>query len=114
MEYAVTTIFTGRAMNLGGYRQTRCARSSPTSVGRLGHEQATTPKCRPATKHRSPDQQIHSQPNSAFRRDQEWAAAIQTVSHLPFPAALICWCAPELRHATVIERSVEYLNAIGG
>jgi hypothetical protein len=27
---------------------------------------------------------------------------------------LICWCAPELCHATVIERSVEYLNAIGG
>jgi hypothetical protein len=27
---------------------------------------------------------------------------------------LVCWCAPELCHATVIERSVEYLNAIGG
>jgi Domain of unknown function (DUF4326) len=27
---------------------------------------------------------------------------------------LVCGCAPELCHATVIERSVEYLNAIGG
>jgi len=27
---------------------------------------------------------------------------------------LVCWCAPELCHATVIERSVEYLNGIGG
>jgi len=24
---------------------------------------------------------------------------------------LVCWCAPELCHATVIERSVEYLNS---
>jgi Domain of unknown function (DUF4326) len=27
---------------------------------------------------------------------------------------LVCWCAPELCHGNVIERSVEYLNAIGG
>ena len=26
---------------------------------------------------------------------------------------LVCWCAPELCHATVIERSVEYLNSTG-
>ena len=26
---------------------------------------------------------------------------------------LVCWCAPELCHATVIERSVEYLNSAG-
>jgi hypothetical protein len=26
---------------------------------------------------------------------------------------LVCWCAPELCHATVIKRSVEYLNSTG-
>jgi len=27
--------------------------------------------------------------------------------------SLVCWCAPNLCHATVIERSVEYLNSKG-
>jgi hypothetical protein len=27
---------------------------------------------------------------------------------------LVCWCAPELCHATVIKRSVEYLNSPSG
>ena len=26
---------------------------------------------------------------------------------------LVCWCSPELCHATVIERSVEFLNSTG-